>query len=960
MDLVGELVRKSGGQLKGLRPGLFEKKELVQEMPRPANIFIRQFLATQGEFSTQTFRSPGWICSGEGGWWTRMVDFVLEELKDSLTQSGLTIPVLATRRGVVQSLHNFFAMLEKYNPDSCTFFTPAGELGFALHEMQAVSGLSLGKMPYEEFIPTTEELSLLKVAHPEICATFWELMCHFHICAQVFGMRGGGIMHTTWADYLFQNLNRKDVAVSRVAVISRKDAKARITASSATYKTEHAEDDFEAGAEFESFHYQATVPISDTALLAGFFMIWLKRCVVPSRPIEAILAEVVYPAVLLAHGRPVSLLTAMVGCIQNGLRVLTSELLSASGVKATKKKAGKAPQPRVPMPYTYLVAWFVLHCPSLMTGVHEGDDAYTPFVQRLESATWTSSYIVRARQLLSREDKYRVFCCAPNFDGADVKDARFMDLLFEGSSSLEEGTFSWLLMIRLGYLVYRSREKCVIEPYMPSRFARQFGYDQLYVGNPNPALAQIGNLCEGARAWYFFSAGGTHAQFTLPHSSPGCSAVMDFRQWFAEASQIPEYDVYTSCINEIRELYRSRSGSASTRLPGMEEYLSCEQEATGAVEAPKDLSTVEPSEEEVPTGIEEGKPIDDPPEEKTTEAIPAEESVPTPRSLRSGKKALSAAEQSEYDRRIRKRIPVMAKNSKRAKIMGDAMKSALVGRFTDGEDEMPQSIPSVPEDDGAEEGPSSEVAPTRVQDDHTDPIYPTLPPPRSGALKKSIDELERWMQTIIGMISVEGASLEDCKSILSQCLDDIKAKGDASWTEHCQGGITLLMAELTAFRELQRANLDSEVEPALSLAIISRAHHPGNLRKELSDKIARISTLRKRHSKAYAKIKRVASDIRDIEETIARLEAELDQKKAQLAHYEDVRKELEHKSGQIYTKFCRTLHAAEQTRKDIVATLPIEAELRKEIEEQVQAAHREKLSAFKSRLKTLKLMKPDV
>ena len=168
------------------------------------------------------------------------------------------------------------------------------------------------------------------------------------------------------------------------------------------------------------------------------------------------------------------------------------------------------------------------------------------------------------------------------------------------------------------------------------------------------------------------------------------------------------------------------------------------------------------------------------------------------------------------------------------------------------------------------------------------------------------------------------------------------------------------MIELAAFRELQRTNLDSEVEPALSLAIISRAHHPGTFRKDLSDKKARISALRKRHSAVYAKIKSVASDIRGIEKTIVQLEAELDQKKAQLAHYEDVRKELEHKSCQIYTKFCRTLHTAEQTRKDIVATLPIEAELRKEIEEQVRAAHREKLSAFKSRLKTLKLMRPDV
>ncbi|XP_020258762.1 uncharacterized protein LOC109835186 [Asparagus officinalis] len=105
--------------------------------------------------------------------------------------------------------------------------------------------------------------------------------------------------------------------------------------------------------------------------------------------------------------------------------------------------------------------------------------------------------------------------------------------------------------------------------------------------------------------------------------------------WFVEASRIPKYDVYTSCINEIRELYRSRSGSASTRLPGMEEYLSCEQEEIGAVEAPQNLPTIEPSEGEVPMGIEKGKPIADSPEDKTTEEIPAEEPAPKPRSLRS-------------------------------------------------------------------------------------------------------------------------------------------------------------------------------------------------------------------------------------------------------------------------------------------------------------------------------------
>ena len=30
----------------------------------------------------------------------------------------------------------------------------------------------------------------------------------------------------------------------------------------------------------------------------------------------------------------------------------------------------KVPNPRVELPYTHLVAWYVMHCPFLMTAVH--------------------------------------------------------------------------------------------------------------------------------------------------------------------------------------------------------------------------------------------------------------------------------------------------------------------------------------------------------------------------------------------------------------------------------------------------------------------------------------------------------------------------------------------------------------------------------------------------------------
>ena len=62
--------------------------------------------------------------------------------------------------------------------------------------------------------------------------------------------------------------------------------------------------------------------MSDQALLAGFLMLWLKRYVVLMLPHEAIVVDVVYPAVLLAHRTSTAFFLAMVAGIQSGLRAL--------------------------------------------------------------------------------------------------------------------------------------------------------------------------------------------------------------------------------------------------------------------------------------------------------------------------------------------------------------------------------------------------------------------------------------------------------------------------------------------------------------------------------------------------------------------------------------------------------------------------------------------------------------
>jgi len=163
---------------------------------------------------------------------------------------------------------------------------------------------------------------LLKKSNPLVYETYLEVLCHFHICGQVTRWRSGGIKQMSWATYLFPGVNKAN-PMTRLAPSTNEEIFKRISASTSSYITESNEDTFKPDTVFESFHHQAKVPMSDRALLAGFLMLWLKRYVVPTLPHKVIVAGVVYPAVLLAHGKSIALLPAMVTGIQSGLHALT-------------------------------------------------------------------------------------------------------------------------------------------------------------------------------------------------------------------------------------------------------------------------------------------------------------------------------------------------------------------------------------------------------------------------------------------------------------------------------------------------------------------------------------------------------------------------------------------------------------------------------------------------------------
>src|SRR4051812_10421560 len=107
-------------------------------------------------------------------------------------------------------------MLEHYNSDTCTFFTPVREMRISPWEMQWVSGRPIGEFPYEEHVLPSVELELLKEQDPELYSTFWEVLCHYSICERLKGCCHGSFAHFAWAEYLFPSARRNTIGMPSI------------------------------------------------------------------------------------------------------------------------------------------------------------------------------------------------------------------------------------------------------------------------------------------------------------------------------------------------------------------------------------------------------------------------------------------------------------------------------------------------------------------------------------------------------------------------------------------------------------------------------------------------------------------------------------------------------------------------------------------------------------------------
>lgn len=154
------------------------------------------------------------------------------------------------------------------------FFTLVGELGLTLHKMFEVLALSMGEVPYKEYIPTSKDLNMLKAKDVCIYKIYWEMMCHFRICPDISGITGQGVGHKVWATYLFRNLQDSLGSTTSHTAIDMDKIQRRIAVTGdVSYTTESDENGFKATMVFKSFHYQARFPVPSRGLITWFIML---------------------------------------------------------------------------------------------------------------------------------------------------------------------------------------------------------------------------------------------------------------------------------------------------------------------------------------------------------------------------------------------------------------------------------------------------------------------------------------------------------------------------------------------------------------------------------------------------------------------------------------------------------------------------------------------------------------
>ena len=77
----------------------------------------------------------------------------------------------------------------------------------------------------------------------------------------------------------------------------------------------------------------------------------------------------------------------------------------------------RSTNPKVELPYMYLMARYIMYYPSLMTTVSPSK-GFTPFLQLMENSSWSQYYMFYIQKATLRSSNYQLDRCFPEISNA--------------------------------------------------------------------------------------------------------------------------------------------------------------------------------------------------------------------------------------------------------------------------------------------------------------------------------------------------------------------------------------------------------------------------------------------------------------------------------------------------------------------------------------------------------------
>ena len=416
-------------------------------------------------------------------YWEWLED-VLGRSKHVLTSMGLYHAVYASLFSY--DLHHsvLHAFFEHWCSATNTLHTAQGEMSISLWDLHKIGGLPIQGKFYDEVVPSAEELSLCNNRGlPASCrCLFWA----YHKLSQDARSKSG-VKISSWIRFWYWEDTRYKKSSKRRSCNKTTKPKGDSYPSGAIGSARRR-----SPAELRAFEDLGIASEHvEESYLAAFLACWLCKFVFPIGDVNFVRPGVFKVASKMAAGESFSLAIPVLANIYNGLSVVSN---SAN----TEDRAAV-------LPYHYVYGWL---------GEYFGTHFFSSTLNKSGPLMTKHSGVLSSKSLDDSQAQALFRSC----EGLKMDYLARVGSVRRGimdDSHLRFSDLSYLVSLRSGYVSLRQEDRCIVQPYSPHRFSRQFGFVQ-HVPGKLKEKNQLDSLQAVYMHWESCTRACTNASVTLP------------------------------------------------------------------------------------------------------------------------------------------------------------------------------------------------------------------------------------------------------------------------------------------------------------------------------------------------------------------------------------------------------------------------------------------------------------